>query len=98
MSGFVDAPYAVVDASLNVASVTDRVYRGFCRKNDGVLQYIRKQYITLEPELKKKINSYSGYFDPKELNAMNKYMNEFFETMKSDSRFQNYIIEKCRTK
>jgi len=98
MSGFVDAPYAVVDATLNVASVTDRVYRGFCRKNDGVIQYVRRQYISLEPQLKSTINLYSSYFNAKELNAINKFMDEFFVTMKSDARFQNYITEKCRKK
>src|SRR6187551_744466 len=73
MSGFVDAPYAVVDATLNVASVTDRVYRGFCRKNDSVLQYVRRQYIGLEPQLRNTINKYSGYFDAKEVSTINKF-------------------------
>lgn len=98
MAGFVDAPYAVVDATLNVASVKDRVYRGFCRKNESALQSVRRQYINSEIQLKNVIGLYSNYFEPKEFASINAFIDEFFLTLKSDTNFRNSIIEKCRTK
>lgn len=44
MSGFVDAPYATVNETLGISSVTDRLYRGFCR-DPNVIQAIRAEYV-----------------------------------------------------
>jgi hypothetical protein len=98
MSGFVDAPYAIVDAAMNVNSVRDRVYRGFCRKDNEVLQWVRKKYMESENKVMNVINSYSTYYTPNELRSMNAFITQFFATLKSDTKFQSDIIDKCRTK
>lgn len=98
MSGFVDAPYASVDPSFGVSSVRTRVYRGFCRKNEGALQYVRHQIINREPELLKTVALCQNHLTPAEYASLQQFMNEFFDTLKSDSQFRDNIVNKCRTK
>jgi hypothetical protein len=97
MSGFVDAPYAVVDASLGISSVRERLFRGFCRSDD-VVQAIRAEYIQKEPEIMGAIKGLESSFSPKEYDSIVKYMDDFFETFKSDAKFKSSITDKCRTK
>jgi len=96
MAGFVNAPYAVPNETLGIANVRERLYRGFCRPVD-VMQAIRKEYIDKENEIKGVIKRYESSFEPKEFASMMKYMDEFFTTFKSDSRFKTNIVDKCRT-
>lgn len=97
MSGFVNAPYATVNADLGITSVRERLYRGFCRSED-VMQVIRKEYIAKENEINEIIKRYENSFEPKEFAGIKKYMDDFFTTFKSDSKFKYEIIQKCRTK
>lgn len=96
MSGFVDAPYATVNESLGISSVTDRLYRGFCRSAD-VTQAIRKEYISKEQVIMDVVKRYEKDFDAKTYSNIVKYMQDFFTTMKSDSKFKASILDKCRT-
>ncbi len=97
MSGFVDAPYAVVNESLNIADVRERLFRGFCRSEDA-FQSVRKEFIENEDAIKAVLMRYQSDFDAREFNGMIKYMDDFFETMKSDKKFKTEIIDQCRTK
>jgi hypothetical protein len=96
MAGFVNAPYAVPNETLGIASVRDRLYRGFCRPEE-VMQAIRKEYIDKEKDIMGVIKRYESSFEPKEFNNIMKYMDEFFATFKSDAKFKAQIIDKCRT-
>jgi hypothetical protein len=42
MTGFVNAPYAVVDGKLPISNVRQRLYRGFCRSGDGVSRAVAR--------------------------------------------------------
>ena len=84
MAGFVNAPYATFDESLGIRSVHERVYKGFCR-NEKVTEYVRQEYIRLEPDINVVVSRYEGQFEPKEFAALRKYMSEFFTTIKNDS-------------
>ena len=97
MGGLVNAPYATVNPDLGIANVRERLYRGFCRTPE-LLQAVRKEYIGKEKDITEVINRYEGSFDPKEFASVKKYMEEFFTTLKSDSKFKYSILEKCRTK
>jgi hypothetical protein len=97
MAGFVDAPYAVVDPSLGISSVRDRVYRGFCR-SEGVTQATRAEFISREQEILGALKSLEGSFSPKEYAGMVKFMDDFFTTFKEDSKFKDQVADKCRTK
>ena len=97
MSGFVDAPYATFDASLGIKSVRDRLYKGYCR-NEKVAEFVRSEYIALEPKINAVINGYENSFDPKEFAGMKKYISEFFKIIKNDAYYRENITRKCRTK
>lgn len=97
MSGFVDAPYAQVNETLNIASVRDRLFRGFCRSEDAY-QAVRKEFIENEGTIKAVLMRYQNDFDAKEFTGMIKYIDDFFETMKSDKRFKAEIVNQCRIK
>ena len=96
MAGFVDAPYATTTEELNLTSVRERLYRGFCPRNETAVRYVRQQFIDSEPQLRKEITNYENSFDPKEVIKMNKFLDEFFKILKNDSEFQTKIINGCR--
>jgi len=97
MSGFVNAPYAQVNAELGISNVTDRLYRGFCRE-PSVIQAIRAEYVSKEQSIMDVVKRYEKDFDAKTYSTIVKYIQEFFTTMKSDSKFKASILDKCRTK
>ena len=97
MSGFVDASYAEVNETLGIASVKDRLFRGFCRP-DPIMQAIRQEYIANEKAILGTIEANKALFDPKELAGMNKFMADFFTTMKDNGKFKASVTDVCRTK
>jgi hypothetical protein len=96
MSGFVNAPYAFPNETLGIASVRERLYRGFCRTPE-VMQAIRKEYIDKESAINEIVKSYESSFEPKEFASIKKYMADFFEIFKTDAKFKANILDKCRT-
>ncbi len=97
MSGFVNAPYATWDPSLEISTVRERVYRGFCR-DEQVAEYVRAEYINLEPAILGVIDRHQAYFDPRELAGMRRYVHDFFSTMKNDGSYRQRIAATCRTR
>jgi len=97
MSGFVNAPYAVINPQFEMTTVRDRIYRGFCRKDDRVLQYVRNQYLQEEESIYNCIAEYEDLMDKRDYGSLVKFVDDFFEVMKSDKLFESEIIEKCRT-
>jgi hypothetical protein len=96
MAGLVNAPYATVNEGLDLANVTERLYRGFCR-NEALTQFVRAEFIQQEPTIMKIFDQYASYFEPKEIEGMKKYTAQFFTILKSDRQFKDNIMLKCRT-
>ncbi len=97
MSGFVNAPYAVVNPDFEMTTVRDRIYRGFCRKDDQVVEYVRNQYVQEEAKIFATINSYEKLLPERDYKSLEKFVTEFFETLKDDKKFKQEILDKCRT-
>jgi len=97
MSGFVNAPYATMDPNLNISSVRERIYRGFCR-NDKVAQVVRLEYITLEPKILEVVNRYQDVLEPKQYAWLKRYLGDFFSTIKDDKSYRQKIAVACRTR
>jgi hypothetical protein len=95
MSGVVDAPYSAVDPSLGIASVRQRIYRGFCRP-EPIFQAIRHDFIGKEATIKEVIKRYESLLEPKEYINLLKYIDDFFGVIKSDGKFKAEIINSCR--
>jgi len=97
MAGFVNAPYATFRETLDITSVRERVYRGFCR-NENVLQFVRGEYIKNKPNVMNVLDRYKDFQSDKEFEGMKKYILGFFDILESDGRFQTEIVKACRTR
>jgi len=97
MAGFVNAAYSHENPpTLGTGDPRERVYRGFC-KSESAMQEIRKEFLEKESVIHGIIDQHESYFAKYELKDMHDYLNEFFEILKSDSRFKSSIVESCRT-
>jgi len=96
MSGLVNAPYAVVNPDFDMDNVRDRVFRGFCRKDNQVLEYVRAQFVQQEETMHEIIANYQGSMVEKDYKKLMKFIEEFFVVMKSDKLFRQEILNKCR--
>ena len=98
MSGWVNPSYATVNTTLGIKSVQDRVYRGFKREQQYFDQ-VRKQFVDKKSELMDMVASYEGQFSsPREFQNIFDFMNDFYEVIESDSKFEQTIVSKARTK
>jgi hypothetical protein len=97
LPGLVNAPYATVNETLSISSVQERLYRGFCR-NESTVQYVRSEYLRHENDLMKVISDHKSYFTEKDYAGINKFVGDFYATMKDNKRFKDAIITGCRTK
>jgi len=97
MSGFVNPPYGVPNEELGQSDIRDRVYRGFCR-NEGVVQFVRQEFLAAQPQIMGVLASYEKSFLPRDYSTMKKYIEDFYSILKDDNEFRKKIIEKCRRK
>ena len=102
MSGVVNAPYAQVNETLGIASVTERLYRGFCRpiqsaggKSD-LMESVRQEYLSKEGRIIGELKRHESLFEAKEFAGMNAFVKDFFDILKSDTRFKASVMDKCR--
>ena len=98
MSGFVNASYAQQNApTLGTGDIRERVYRGFC-KSKSAMQEIRKEFLEKEPGVHLIIEKEASSFGKYELKDMHNFLDEFFDILKNDHRFEQSILDQCRTK
>ncbi|RZS94723.1 hypothetical protein [Cecembia calidifontis] len=95
MTGMVNAQYATVSEKLNINSVRQRLYRGFCR-DEALFQYVRAYYLEREPMVWEAFHQAAVHLSPKEVPAMKQYMKEFFDILKNDKKFKDEIFSRCR--
>lgn len=97
-SGFVDAPYAILNPEFEMTNVKDRIYRGFCRPDNSVIMHVRDQFIGLEGKVFEIIGIYQNDLDKKEYNSLERFVSDFYKIMKNDKLFEMEILNKCRLK
>tara|TARA_B100000497_G_C7667783_1_gene402725 strand:+ start:1 stop:918 length:918 start_codon:yes stop_codon:yes gene_type:complete len=98
MTGWVDPSYGFGNPTLGLSSLSERVYRGFKRDNE-LMNTVRTQFIDSKSEIVKLVSSYKEEFDnASEFDKMFGFMQEFFETIEDDGKFQKSILDKARTK
>jgi len=93
-AGLVNTHYAAPPANLPVSTVTQRLFRGFCRHND-TLPEARQRFLDNEQAVYSLINNETRLSSGSRKKAL-KFMDKFFVTMKSDKDFNKKIIGKCR--
>ncbi|MGI9541064.1 MAG: hypothetical protein ACR2MI_03295 [Flavobacteriaceae bacterium] len=98
MTGWVNPSYATVNTTLGIKSVQDRKYRGF-KREQKYFDQVRKEFLDKKASLIEMVASFESEFtDPKEYKNMFDFMNDFYEVMEDDSKFQKSIVEDSRTK
>lgn len=93
-AGAVDAPYAIPDENLKIATVKQRVYRGFPRTMDeleSTLDIFRKK-----SEAIKKLVLNFDLLPKKDREQMLDYLDEFYETIDSKSVVRRVFIDDAR--
>ena len=95
-SGLVNAFYAKPNPMLKISSVTERVYRGLCKRDPQTFNNMRKLYISKEGSILNILNGFKENIEVKEFERLNEYINSFYGILKSDTEFKNKILSKCR--
>ena len=95
-SGLVNAFYAKPNPMLKISSVTERVYRGLCKRDPQTFNNMRKLYISKEESILNILNGFKENIEVKEFERLSKYINSFYGILKSDTEFKNKILSKCR--
>lgn len=95
-SGLVNAFYAKPNPMLKISKVTERVYRGLCRRDPNVFAGMRDLYISKEENIFNILNAYKENLSDKEFERVSSYVKSFYDIIKSDSEFQDKILSKCR--
>ncbi|MEE4296593.1 MAG: hypothetical protein V2J20_08270 [Wenzhouxiangella sp.] len=94
-SGWVDASYAVVPEILPIRNVRQRLYRGFCRHNEG-LPAARALFLARRDELYAILENETRLSSSSQRKS-SRYLDEFFEILTDDQRFDREITEQCRS-
>mgnify|MGYP003644888783 CR=1 FL=1 len=102
MSGLVNASYAVVsqiqEEHLNITHVTQRLYRGFKRDN-AIFNQVRKEFIDNKPKLLAIVDSFASSFEnPREYYKAKDFIQDFYEVIEDQSKYDRNIIAACRMK
>lgn len=92
-SGFVGAPYATPPDELNISSVRQRFYRGYCVHNPAVLA-AAKQMRDERPQLIAAITSTPG-MEPDTQNRAIRFLDSFFADIATDDAVNAKILKRC---
>ena len=94
MAGIVNTNYATVNENLEIKTVTERLYRGYCR-NESLFENVRQFYLNKETAIKKVMENNAQYLEPKEYQVIYRFIDEFFSILKNDRRFKSSISLAC---
>ena len=98
MTGWVDPSYGFGNPTLNLSSLTDRMYRGF-KRDDALMNEVKDQFVNSKNEIIALVNSFKSEFDSSsEFNKMYKFMTDFFDILEDENKFNKMVIAKARTK
>jgi hypothetical protein len=92
-SGFVDAPYATPPDALHLASVRQRVYRGYCLHNNDVAAAAR-QFREARAQLVAAITSTPG-LQPDTASKAIAFLDGFFADIASDDAVNSKLLRRC---
>ncbi len=95
-SGIVSAPYALPPEQLNLSSVRERVYRGYCQNNTAFTNVIA-EFNRLKDDIYKVYTSCT-LLEPKYLKATTRYLDEFYKIINSPKTAERFFSDPCRAK
>ena len=92
-SGLVDTPYAVAPDAINVSSVRQRRYRGFCRHNAEALVEIARLR-SMQPALMANYAAVLG-LDPRSASKATAFLGGFFADIATNAGAQAKLLKTC---
>lgn len=93
-AGIINAPYAAPPAGLPIKSVTQRLYRGYCRHNSG-LEDARQKSIAQEGAILALVNNEERLSASSKKKAT-RYIEKYYKLIKKDKDWDKKVIQKCR--
>jgi hypothetical protein len=94
MSGFVNAPYAVVDGNLPINNVRQRLFRGFCRPGDGLTQAVARMQAA-RGDIFEVLRS-DTFLDDKGRKEAVSFIESFYAILDDPKNLQRRVIGACR--
>lgn len=100
MCGLVNANYAVVSQiqgeTLNLTSVTQRLFRGF-KRDPALFEQVRQQYRGQRGEMMNRVEALKGSFrNEKQYEEARSYVVSFFTVLDDDNKYRSEILNKAR--
>ena len=95
-SGMVNTTYAKPPPEINVTTVRQRNFRGFCR-TPGTYEAVAQEFIELKPVFYALYTS-SEVLSRKSIDQSIKYLDSFYEVIENEKKLRKEIITKCHYK
>ena len=92
-SGFVNAPYALPPDQLNLSSVRERKYRGYCLHNAEVAEAART-FRSKQAAMEAELAAVPG-LDPRALSSARAFLAAFFAEIATDQSVDAKILKRC---
>lgn len=93
-SGLVNAPYAQPAEALNMNSILERRYRGYCLPDLSVFDPVLAHFNAIKPQVYELYNSCT-LLDDKYRSFVIKFMDQFYETINNPESFKKQISYPC---
>jgi hypothetical protein len=93
-SGIVGAPYAKPAEQLQMTSIRQRRYRGFCMEDMDEFKKVFDFYNNLKPDIYK-VYTENNYLDEKSLKSTLKFLDEFYETINDPKKSERDFTYPC---
>lgn len=93
-SGMVNTGYSSPPKEININSVRERNFRGFCRE-PGIYEAVAEGFVELKPQFYS-LYTNSEYLSEKSIEMSVKYLDSFYETLANEKEFEREIVNACR--
>lgn len=94
LTGIVDTEYALPPEILEVKSVRERLYRGYCRTPEE-FEVIFEEFRNIKEDLYALYNS-SDFLNEKYVKSTLKYLDDFYEIINNPKLVKQQFLKKCR--
>lgn len=94
VSGFVNAPYAVVDGQLPISDVRQRLFRGFCRNDDSHVKAVQRMQAA-RPAIFEVLNTETMMDDRVRKDSV-KFIEGFYKILDDPKQLQRRVLSACR--
>lgn len=91
--GFVDAKYAIPHEELEITSVRDRLFRGYCRVS-GTYEMVIEKFNEQKNDMYDEINNFALLND-KYKKVSIKYLDEFYKLVNNPKHLKRYVYDAC---